>query len=55
MLAETNWSKPPMTRGGGMAKMTLHKDRVQDSYEICPETLLKNENCGEGVSRGCGE
>ena len=55
MRAETNWSKTLMTSGGRTVKTTLYKDRVQDSYAIWPEKLLKNENCGEGVRRERGE
>jgi len=41
--ADTNWSKTPMTRGGRTVKMTLYKERVQDSLAIWPEKLLKKE------------
>lgn len=45
ILADTNWSKTPMTKGGRTVKTTLYNDNVHDSYAICPEKLLKNENC----------
>jgi hypothetical protein len=31
-------------------KTTLYMDKVQDSYAICPEKLLKNEYCSLAIS-----
>jgi hypothetical protein len=49
ILADTNWSNTPITRGGRTVKATLYNDNVQDSYAICPEKLFRNKNCGVGV------